>query len=154
MKILKIVSIAIVVVLIVIAVVAPIGPMPGFFIGGTATPPPATWPDTSDIDEITLKAPGMLPRVVIIWVVEHLGELYVVGANDSGWVSMLGQSAPVEMRLEDNTYTLQAKRVTEDWASVLNAYVEKYRPGYPEIINSFPPIEEAAGAIAVFQLQR
>ena len=47
-----------------------IGPMPGFFIGGQPTPVPKAWPDTSKVDEILLKLPGTLPRVVIIWVVQ------------------------------------------------------------------------------------
>ena len=50
--------------------VTPIGPMPGFFIGGQPTPVPKAWPDTSKVDEILLKVPGILPRVVIIWVVQ------------------------------------------------------------------------------------
>ena len=45
--------------------VTPIGPMPGFFIGGQPTPVSKAWPDTSKVDEILLKVPGILPRVVI-----------------------------------------------------------------------------------------
>ncbi len=154
MKILKIILMVVVVALVVVALIAPIGPLPGFFIGGTATAAPNTWPDTSDTDEIILKVNGTLPRAVIIWVVDHQGELYVVGSKESGWVSMLGDGAPVEMRLEDKTYGLNAVAVVDDWQSVLGAYVDKYRADYPEIINGFPPIEEAAGQIGVFRLER
>ena len=97
---------------------------------------------------------GSPPRVVIIWVVEHGGELYVVGAPDSGWVSMIGSGSPVEMRLGDNTYALNAAPVNTGWEEVVTAYVDKYRPDYPDIVAGFPSPEEAAGQVAVFRLER
>ena len=45
---------------------APIGPVPGIFIGGTASDSPDPWPDTADTHEILLTVPGTLPRVVTI----------------------------------------------------------------------------------------
>lgn len=154
MKALKILGAVIVVVVAVLVVAAPVGPLPGFFIGGSQTEAPAQWPDTSATDEIKLKVPGTLPRVVIIWVVEHEQELYVVGAKDSGWVQMIGQQSPVEMRLGDNTYALNATLVTDGWAPILTAYVDKYRPDYPDIVANFPPPEEAEGFAAIFRLNR
>lgn len=154
MKILKISLLAIVVLLIVAVFAAPIGPVPGFFIGGTSTEVPANWPDTSDVDEIRLRVPGTLPRVVIIWVIDYQGALHVVGSRDSGWVSMLGQGGPVEMRLGDKTYALTATPVREGWQGVLEAYVEKYRADYPDIVAGFPSAEEAEGQVAVFRLER
>ena len=99
MKILKIIFAVALSALVVVAVAAPIGPLPGFFIGGEQSAPPASWPDTSGVHEIRLKVPGTLPRVVTIWVIDRGGELHVVGNRDSGWVKMIGQGAPVEMRL-------------------------------------------------------
>ncbi len=154
MKILKISAAAVAVLLIILAVAAPIGPVPGFFIGGTPTAPPPTWPDTADVDEIRLRVPGTLPRAVIIWVVDHQDELYVVGARGSGWVSMLGEGGPVHMRLGDETYALTATPVVAGWQPVLEAYVEKYRADYPDIVAGFPPIEEAENQVAVFRLER
>lgn len=154
MKILKYVLSALVLLAIILVVVAPIGPMPGFFIGGKSTPAPAQWMNTSDIHEIKLGIPGTIPRVVIIWVIQQDGELHVVGAKDSGWVKMIGEGCPIEMRLGDNTYALDATLLTDDWAPVLTAYVDKYRPDYPEIVDGFPPIEEAQDSIAVFRLDR
>lgn len=154
MKALKIALLAALAILAILAVAAPIGPLPGVFIGGTPTSTPAQWPDTSATHEIRLKVPGTLPRVVIIWVIEHGGDLHVVGAKDSGWVQMLGTGAPVEMRLEDATYALDATPVTDGWQEVLTAYVEKYRADYPDIIAGFPAIEEAADSVAVFRLNR
>ena len=154
MKILKVLALIVVVIGAVLIVVAPVGPLPGFFIGGSATATPAEWPDTSSTHEIKLRVAGGLPRVVIIWVVEHDDELYVVGAPDSGWVSMIGDGGPVEMRLNDNTYALEASLVNDDWESVLQAYVDKYRPDYPEIVAGFPTLEEAPGQFAVFRLNR
>ncbi|MBM4206272.1 MAG: hypothetical protein FJ194_19380 [Gammaproteobacteria bacterium] len=70
MKVVKIVLYVLVALLIAGLILAPIGPVPGVFIGGTATNSPATWPDTSDVDEIRLGVNGTIPRVVIIWVVD------------------------------------------------------------------------------------
>lgn len=154
MKALKIGLAVIGIVLLIGLVITPIGPLPGFFIGGKATDVPAQWPETSDVDEIRLRVPGFLPRVVIIWVIDSAGELYVVGSRDSGWVKMLGEGAPVEMRLGDSTYPLRAVAVREGWEPVLTAYVEKYRPDYPEIIAGFPSIEEARSQVSVFRLER
>ena len=154
MKILKIVLGVLVVVLIVGALVAPIGPVPGFIIGGNPTANPESWPDTSAVHEIELGVPGTLPRVVVIWVIEYAGELYAVGAPDSGWVTRIGDSSPVKMRLGDNTYDLTAERTNDNWQAILNAYIDKYRPDYPEIVAGFPTVEEAPGQFAVFHLKR
>jgi hypothetical protein len=153
-KILKIAGVVVAISLCILIVLAPIGPMPGVFIKGTQTPTPAFWGNTSDTHEISLKVDGTIPRVVIIWVVQYENELYVVGSKDSGWVKMLGQGGNVAMRLGDNKYNLNASIVNDGWEPVMLAYVDKYRPDYPDIINSFPAIEDAEGTIAVFKLSR
>lgn len=154
MKIAKILAVVLVVLLPVIAVLAPIGPLPGFFIGGTEVSPPAIWGETRGIHEVKLKVPGTLPRVVIIWVIQYEGDLFVVGNRTSGWVKMLGQGGPVLLRLEDQTYGLTATQLTTGWQPVLQAYVDKYRADYPDIVNGFPDVEEAAETIAVYRLAR
>ena len=154
MKVLKVILAALPVLLLVLALVAPLGPIPGLFIGGTEAGAPERWEDTSNTDEIMLRVPGTLPRVVIIWVVEHDGELHVVGSRESGWVTMIGAESPVEMRLGDNTYALQATAVTDGWQPILEAYIAKYQPDYPDIVAGFPSIEEAKDQIAVFRLNR
>lgn len=154
MKLLKILALIVVAAAIVVALAAPIGPVPGFFIGGQPTPAPANWPDTSAVHEIKLKVPGTLPRVVTIWVVDHEGELHVVGSRESGWVKMIGAGSPVDMRIGDKTYALNAVPVTDGWQAVLEDYVAKYQPDYPEIIAGFPKVEEAGDAVAVFRLSR
>ncbi|MEM7097224.1 MAG: hypothetical protein AAF541_03120 [Pseudomonadota bacterium] len=154
MKILKVVGGVVAVFAVLYVFIAPIGPAPGFFIGGNATAAPSQWPDTSGVHEITLKVPGGLPRVVIIWVIEYDNNLYVVGSKGSGWVDRIGAGSPVEMRLEDNTYSLTATTVSTGWEPIMQAYVEKYQPDYPEIVAGFPAIEDAAGSIGVFRLDR
>lgn len=154
MKALKVVLPSILALSLVVALVAPIGPMPGFFIGGTVAKAPAQWGDTSEVHEIMLKVPGMLPRVVIIWVVEFDGELHVVGGKESGWVTMIGEASPVEMRLGDTTYALNASLVAEGREQALEAYVAKYRADYPDIVAGFPSIDEAEEHFAVFRLDR
>jgi hypothetical protein len=154
MKVLKIIAGGVAILLVVVAIAAPIGPMPGFFIGGTPGAAPAVWPDTSGTHEIKLRVPGTPPRVVIIWVVDVAGELHVVGAPDSGWVTRIGAGSPVEMRLGEVTYSLSATPVTEGWLPVLKAYLAKYEPDYPDIVSGFPSVEEAEGQYAVFRLDR
>lgn len=152
MKIVKIGLPVLVLILVVIAWLAPIGPLPGFRIGGTETPVPAEWPDTSDLHEIRLSVPGTLPRVVIIWVIDYEGDLYVVGSKDSGWVNMLGNGGMVKMRMSDATYSLTAQAVTTGWEPIMQAYIEKYQADYPDIVAGFPSFEEARNQIAVFRL--
>ena len=132
--------------------VTPIGPMPGFFIGGQPTPVPKAWPDTSKVDEILLKVPGTLPRVVIIWVVQVDSALYVVGSRSSGWVQRIADGANVEMRLSGNTYALAAVTIRQDLERVVNAYKNKYRANYPDIVAGFPTLEEAGDQFGVFRL--
>ena len=132
---------------------APIGPVPGLFIGGTESIAPESWGDTSSVHEIRLKVNGgSLPRVVIIWMVQVEDRLYIVGSKESGWVSMLGQGGPVEMRIGSDTYRMNASVVTENWQLILERYQDKYRPDYPDIVSGFPSIEEAAHTISVFNL--
>ena len=132
--------------------VTPIGPMPGFFIGGQPTPVPKAWPDTSKVDEILLKVPGILPRVVIIWVVQVDSALYVVGSRSSGWVQRIADGANVEMRLSGNTYALAAVPIRQELERVVNAYKNKYRADYPDIVAGFPALEEAGDQFGVFRL--
>lgn len=136
----------------VLVALLPIGPVPGFFIGGTLTEKPAEWMDTSSVHEVRLKVPGTLPRVVVIWFIAHQGEFHVAGSNSSGWVKMLGDGAPVKLRLDDNTYSLKATRVTEDTLPILDAYADKYRPDYPDIVASFGEPEAMMAGYSVFRL--
>jgi hypothetical protein len=34
----------------------------------------------------------------------------------------------------------------------MEAYLAKYRPGYPEIVDGFPSLDDAAGSFSVFRL--
>jgi len=155
MNVLKIVAAVLLILLTLAAWLLPIGPVPGFFIGGTDTSAPDTWGDTSAIHEIKLKVDkGGLPRVVTIWVIQVNNELHVVGAKDSGWVATLGEGGSVLMRLKDKTYALKASPVTSNLQAIVEAYKDKYRADYPDIVNGFPSIEEAAGTMRVFKLTK
>lgn len=133
---------------------APIGPLPGFFIGGTPTSAPAVWNDTGDLLEVRLRVEGTLPRVVIIWVVQLDNELYVMGSNESGWVSMLGDGGPVELRIEEATYSLTAQRMTSGQLPIIEAYQEKYREDYPGIVNNMGSPQDMLSGTSVYQLVR
>jgi hypothetical protein len=91
---------------------------------------------------------------VIIWLIEYDNELYIVGRSSSTWVNMIGDASPVEMRLGDDTYPLEAVLMRSGWQPMMKAYVDKYEPDYPEIVAGFPAVSEAAGEISVFQLVR
>jgi hypothetical protein len=154
MKALKIAVPVLLVILLIVAILAPIGPLPGFRIGGLESPVPENWGDTSQVHEVKLKIPGTIPRVVIIWVIQYQGDLYVVGNSTSGWVKMLGSGGPVSMRIIDKTYSLSAKKMMTGWQPVMLDYVEKYRADYPDVTSNFPSPEEAADSISVFRLTR
>ena len=155
MKFLKIGAGVLLVVLLIAAYVAPIGPMPGFLIGGSDTPVPANWDDTSSLDEIRLSVgEGLLPRVVIIWVVQVAGDLYVVGGKDSGWMQAIGTGGPAHLRMGDKTYDVTTEPVSEGWQPILIAWRDKYAPNYPDIVAGFPSMEEAEDVMQVVKLAK
>ncbi len=133
---------------------APIAMMPGFFIGGSTTPAPSTWEDTRAIDEVRLKVGGTIPRVVIIWIVQVDGELYITGAKDSGWVTRLGDGGDAELRIGDNTYPVVAERQTENLDELIGAWYDKYRPNYPDIVGDMSEVSTEPRSYAIFKLAR
>jgi hypothetical protein len=153
MKILKIGSLILLFALVVAAVAAPVGPMPGLLIGGSASEVPASWGDTRSIHEIQLQiGEGPIGRTVIIWTVQIDGDLYITGQKDSGWTRGIGSGGPVRLQLEGNLYELTATPVTVGQADVLAAWLDKYSPDYPELVEGFPSPEEAIRTSAVFRL--
>ena len=153
MKVWKIGVILVAVALFALVVRLPIATTPGFFIGGSASSAPVTWADTSSTHEIKLRVEGTIPRVVIIWFVEIDNELYIVGETDSGWVSMLGNSGLVQMRLEDSTYPLQADAVTSGEEEILQKWLGKYEADYPEFVNTSAS-EEFLEYSSIYKLSR
>jgi hypothetical protein len=133
---------------------APLGPVPGFFIGGNASAIPTNWGDTSKQFEVTFEVNnGLLPKVVTIWFVEINGLLHVVGGDkSSGWVRNLGTGGAVRLRLEDKTYEMSAELVTDQQEPILQAYQNKYIADYPDIVGSFPTLDEASESVAVYRL--
>lgn len=154
MRIVRIVSAVLVVLGLIVLLAAPIGPLPGVFIGGAETSPPSVWEDTSGIDEIRLKAPGAIPRVVIIWVIDFEGELYVLGMKNSGWTRMIGEGGPVDVRIGDRTYAVRATPIEQRAEEIYAAYIAKYEPNYPEIVASMPSMEEGRDLAVIFRLDR
>ena len=153
MKVWKIGVSLVAVVLLALVVRLPIATTPAFFIGGSASSAPVTWADTSSTHEIKLRVEGTIPRVVIIWFVEIDNELYIVGETDSGWVSMLGNSGLVQMRLEDSTYPLQADVVTSGEEEILQKWLGKYAADYPEFVNTSAS-EEFLEYSSIYKLSR
>ena len=132
----------------------PIAVVPGFFIGGTDKQIPAEWGDTSSIDEVRLKAEGLIPRVVIIWIVQVNGELYVSGGKDSGWVTRLLENDNAHLRIGDNTYSVTAERQTEKLDELMRAWYDKYQPNYPEIVGQMREVSANPRPYEVFRLAR
>ena len=154
MRIAKIALTVPVVLAATVLVTAPIGPLPGVFIGGAETPTPAVWEDTSGVDEIRLKAPGVIPRVVIIWVIDFEGELYVLGMKSSGWIRRIGAGGPVQIRIGDRTYAVRATPVEDRLEAIYAAYIAKYEPNYPDLIASMPSLEEGRELAVIYRLDR
>jgi hypothetical protein len=153
MKVLKIAALVLAVVIAIVIWAAPVGPMPGIFIGGTQSPMPDVWSDTRQLHEIKLAVgEGLIPRVVIVWVVQVDGDLHVVGAKESGWTSAIGDGGPVRLRMGDKTYAMQATLLATGWQPIVQAYLEKYQADYPEIVEGFPSIEEAGETTSAFRL--
>jgi hypothetical protein len=143
------------VLLIGLAVAAPIGPMPGFRLGGSEASAPAQWSSATLPEEVRLATfAGMLPHVVIIWVVESDNRLYVIGAPDSTWVAGASQAPEVRLRIADNAYDMRATRLDPGPAHLFEKYLDRYRDNYPDIIAGFPPMEEFSQGAALFELTR
>ena len=132
----------------------PIGVVPGFFIGGTEQQVPEKWEDTSGIDEVRLRAGDLIPRVVIIWIVQVNGELYVSGGKDSGWVSRLLKNADAQLRIGDSTYAVTAERQTQNLDELMSAWYDKYQPNYPEIVGQMRAASSNPRPYEVFRLAR
>ena len=75
--------------------------------------------------------------------------IYVVGNADSGWVQRIGEQGAVAMRLEGNTYALQANRVRK-LPGIVTAYKESIVLTIPISWRVFRP--EAKDGFAVFRL--
>tara|TARA_B100001029_G_scaffold173080_1_gene171533 strand:+ start:60 stop:521 length:462 start_codon:yes stop_codon:yes gene_type:complete len=132
----------------------PIGVVPGFFIGGTEQPVPAKWEDTSGIDEVRLRTGDLIPRVVIIWIVQINGELYVSGGKDSGWVIRLLKNTDAQLRIGDSTYAVTAERQTQNLDALMSAWYDKYQPNYPEIVGQMRAVSANPRPYEVFRLAR
>ena len=132
----------------------PIGVVPGFFIGGTEQQAPEKWEDTSGIDEVRLRAGDLIPRVVIIWIVQVNGELYVSGGKDSGWVSRLLKNTDAQLRIGDSTYAVTAERQTQNLDELMSAWYDKYQPNYPEIVGQMRAASVNPRPYEVFRLAR
>lgn len=137
----------------VAAFLAPLGPLPGFRIGGESAPVPASWGETREIHEIKLQiGEGPIGRTVIIWMVQVDGNLYVTGQPDSGWTQGIGAGSPVRLQLAGKLYELNATPVTDGKVAVLTAWMNKYAPDYPDIVNAYPSPEQGAKRASVFRL--
>ena len=69
-------------------------------------------------------------------------------------MKMIGSGSPVDMRIDDSTYSLNASPVAEGRQQILEAYVAKYQAEYPDIVAGIPSIDEAADLFAVVRLDR
>ena len=138
MKYLKIILSVVAIALAVVALSLPITTTPGVFIFGNPSAAPENWSDTSSILETKVRVPGIIPRVVIIWFVEIDNDFYIVGENDSGWISMLGNGGSIHMRIEDSTYPLQATIVNSGVDEILQAWEVKYIEDYPCLLYTSP----------------
>ena len=145
--------IAVVVLALGVALAAPIGPMPGIRLGGNSATAPAQWSSLALPEEVRLAtSAGVLPHVVIIWVVESDNHLYVIGAPDSTWVDGATRAPDVRLRIGDNAYDMRATRIESGREDIFQMYIDRYKDNYPDTIAGFPPIEEFSQGAALFEL--
>jgi hypothetical protein len=134
---------------------APIGPMPGVWLGGTATAAPADWRTVELPMTVQLKTSGgLLPRVVNIWIVEADNELYVFGARDSGWVQAALQDPAVTLRMGDAAYALNAVAAEDRAPAAYVRYLDRYRADFPELVGDLPADSADFEGGAAFRLAR
>lgn len=149
------VLVVLIVLVLGVALAAPIGPMPGIRLGGDSATPPAEWASETLPEEVRLATnAGVLPHVVIIWVVESDNRLYLVGAPDSTWVEGATQSPDVRLRIGNNAYDMRATPLEAGRRDITQKYIDRYKDNYPDIIAGFPPIEEFSQGAAIFELAR
>jgi len=145
--------IALITALLIVALAGPIGPLPGVRLGGNATPAPASWAGVSLPDEVQIKASnGLIPRVVNIWIVELNDSLYVFGVRDSGWVNAAIANPHVNLRVNNETFTLQAEPLDNPSSEIYEQYVARYAANYPDIMEGMSQQDMAESGI-VFRLQ-
>ncbi len=143
----------IIIVLIGIALAAPLGPMPGVRIGGAEASAPVSWAGAQLPEEVRLATyEGPFPYVVTIWIVESGGRLYVIGDPESTWVEKATRAPEAKLRIGDDLYDVLAVRQPPGRTDVFQAYIDRYRDGYPEIVAGFPPLSEFARGGALFEL--
>jgi hypothetical protein len=78
----------------------------------------------------------------------------VIGAPDGNWVENATRSPDVRLRIGDSAYDMRATRIKSGRQDVFQMYIDRYKGNYPEIIASFPPIEEFSQGAALFELVR
>lgn len=134
---------------------APIGPMPGVWLGGTATAAPADWRTIELPMTVQLKTVGgPIPRVVNIWIVEADNELYVFGAKDSGWVRSALQDPAVTLRMGEAAYALNAVAPPDKAPEAYVRYLDRYRADFPELVGGLPTDAAAFEAGVALRLAR
>ena len=147
------VLVAVIVLVVGVALAAPIGPMPGIRLGGSPATAPTQWSSVDLPEEVLLStSAGVLPHVVILWVVESDDRLYLIGDPAGTWVEGATRSPDVRLRIGDNVYDMRAARITSGRQDIFQMYIDRYKDNYPEIIASFPPIEQFAQGGALFEL--
>jgi hypothetical protein len=141
----------VIVVIVIAAVMAPIGPMPGIRLGGTTASAPDQWSSVTLPEEVRLEASGgVLPYVVIIWVFESDNNLYVIGSPDSRWVALASENPDVRLRINDDVYAMKATRMPPGRVDLAQKYVDRYKDNYPQIVESFGPLDAfAQGAVLI-----
>ncbi|MEM9621673.1 MAG: hypothetical protein AAF993_08500 [Pseudomonadota bacterium] len=107
----------------------PMGPIPGKELEGIATPWPADWTFTEDIENVLLQTNPQDPYSVTVWGVHQNSNFYIAGANpDSNWVENIQRDGQVVLSVENKLYNALAMTVTdaEELSSVLTLFVGKY----------------------------
>jgi hypothetical protein len=111
-----------------IYVFGPVSFIPGMWLGGQETAPPASWASINDHDEILIETDGALPWVVRTWYAGTDDGLYVFSWREARWWRRIKAAPDARVRIGDATFAVRAVLVKakSENAAVASAYRDKY----------------------------
>lgn len=103
--------------------------LPGDALHGNVTDPPADWSAFADLEIAQLETNPADPYSVNLWVAAIGSDMYVATGDDgTNWTEHIDADRDVRLRVDDNIYELEARRVNDpqEVARVAAEYVRKY----------------------------
>lgn len=94
----------------------PLGPLPGGQLSGTASPAPADWSFSDEVETVQLETRPEDPYSVNIWGAGLEDGFYIASGQggDAEWAQHIGDNSDVRLRVGEAVYELRAVRVDQD----------------------------------------